>query len=73
MPQDFSKRAFALKKGQPGEPFRSRFGAHLLMVTDRDNGNFSLEDARASIFRELETEAWPRVIEAGRALPAPKK
>ncbi|MFK7820436.1 MAG: peptidylprolyl isomerase [Planctomycetaceae bacterium] len=72
MPRDFSATAFGLKKGEMSQPFRSKFGAHLVMVTDRDKGNLVLEDARAAIYRELEREAWARVVEAGRDLPKAK-
>ncbi len=62
MPESFTKHAFALKKGEVGLPFRSRFGAHLIKVTDIDPGDLSLEDARSVIYRQLEQEAWNAII-----------
>lgn len=69
MPSDFSARAFALKKGEISRPFRSRFGAHLVMVIDRNAGDLSLEDARPVIYRELEREAWDRIVAAEKTTP----
>lgn len=64
MPADFSKRAFALKKGEMTQPFRSRYGAHLVLATDREQGRLFLEDARPVIYRELEREEWERIVQA---------
>lgn len=64
MPADFSRRAFALKKGEMTQPFRSRYGAHLVLVTDREPGRLFIEDARAVIYRELEREEWSRIVSA---------
>lgn len=64
MPPDFSKHAFALKEGEIGQPFRSRYGAHLIKVTKRRAGDLSLEDARSMIFLQLEREEWRRIVES---------
>lgn len=63
MPESFTKRAFALKKGEVSRPFRSRFGAHLIKVTDIDPGDLSPEDARAVIYSQLEQESWNAIVQ----------
>ncbi len=60
MPRAFTKVAFGLKPGQLSEPFVSPFGAHLCLVTDRKEGEASLEDVRPKVLeaisRELQTK-----------------
>lgn len=64
MPREFSRAAFAISKGEIGVPIRSRFGAHLISVTDVRAGDLSPEDARLTIYRELEREEWDRIVTA---------
>jgi parvulin-like peptidyl-prolyl isomerase len=56
MPVEFSRVAFALKTGEVSEPFQTRFGLHLLTVTEIIPGDLSLEDARPEIFQHLSSE-----------------
>jgi parvulin-like peptidyl-prolyl isomerase len=44
MPEDFSRAAFALKKGEISEPLVSPFGVHLIAVTDEKPGGKSWQD-----------------------------
>ncbi|HID22226.1 MAG TPA: hypothetical protein EYP14_07470 [Planctomycetaceae bacterium] len=53
MPIEFSRVAFKLKVGEVSEPFRSRFGVHLLTVTDRRPGQLSLEDVREEVLERI--------------------
>jgi peptidyl-prolyl cis-trans isomerase C len=62
MPAEFSKVAFGLRTGETSQPFRTRFGVHLLSVTDRKPGQLSLEDARPEILRRLSDELWRQVL-----------
>ena len=62
MPEDFSRAAFALKPGEIGQPFRSRFGVHLITVTDRKPGDLVLEDVRAVVLSQLSEELWRQTV-----------
>lgn len=67
MPPELSSVAFRLKKGEMSQPFRTRFGVHLLTVTDRKAGEISVEDARPEILRALSDAHWRKVVEQERA------
>lgn len=56
MPRAFTKIAFSLKPGEMSEPFVSRFGAHLCLVTDRKPGELSLEDVRPKVMEGISNE-----------------
>lgn len=56
MPRAFTRIAFALKPGELSEPFVSRFGAHLCLVTDRKPGELSLEDVRPKVMEGVSNE-----------------
>ncbi len=56
MPQEFSREAFQLKVGEISQPFRSRYGVHLCLVTDRQAGDLSLEDVRDEVLARLSRE-----------------
>jgi parvulin-like peptidyl-prolyl isomerase len=56
MPRAFTKIAFNLKPGQMSEPFVSPFGAHLCLVTDRKEGEASLEDVRPKVMEAISRE-----------------
>lgn len=66
-PPPFPQVAFALKVGEVSEPFRSRFGVHLLTVTERTTGLLSLEDARPEILQVLSEELQRDVLQQERA------
>jgi peptidyl-prolyl cis-trans isomerase C len=53
MPEDFSRAAFALKKGEISEPLVSPFGVHLITVLDEKPGTRT--------WREVEAELRPAV------------
>jgi peptidyl-prolyl cis-trans isomerase C len=59
---DFSRAAFPLNAGDVSEPLRTRFGLHLLTVTDRRPGQLSLEDVRSLIYNALAQQAWTRLV-----------
>ena len=62
MPQEISEVAFHLKAGEISEPFKTRFGVHLLTVTKIETGNLSLEDARNEIIEHLSNEMRIRLL-----------
>lgn len=67
MPRAFTKVAFALKPGEMSEPFVSPFGAHLCLVTDRKQGELSLEDVRVKVMESLSNELQARKLKELRA------
>lgn len=56
MPRAFTKVAFSLKPREMSEPFVSPFGAHLCLVTDRQEGELSLEDVRVKVMEKISAE-----------------
>lgn len=67
MPRAFTKVAFALKAGEMSEPFVSRFGAHLCLVTDRKPGELSLEDVRPKVMEAISNELQAKKLQELRA------
>jgi peptidyl-prolyl cis-trans isomerase C len=63
----YPQAAFALKVGEISEPFRSQYGVHLLTVTERSEGQLSLEDARPEILQVLSAEMQRDVLQQERA------
>ncbi|MBT4867925.1 MAG: hypothetical protein HON53_22720 [Planctomycetaceae bacterium] len=59
---EFSRAAFPLKAGEVSEPIRTRFGLHLLTVTDRRPGQLSLEDVRPLVYNALAQQEWTRLV-----------
>jgi len=53
--------AFSLKKGEVSEPTRTRFGVHLVLVSDVEPGLFSLDDVRREVFNDLSQQRWKRL------------
>src|SRR5262245_13199391 len=49
MPEDFSRAAFALKKGDVSEPLVSTFGVHLVTVTDEKPGAKKWQDVEGEL------------------------
>jgi parvulin-like peptidyl-prolyl isomerase len=66
-PPPYPQVAFALKIGEVSEPIRSSFGVLLLAVTERIEGQLSLEDARPEIVQRVSTELQREVLEQERA------
>lgn len=66
-PPPYPELAFGLKVGEISEPVRSPYGVLLLTVTERIEGQLSLEDARPEILQQLSTELQRDVLEQERA------
>jgi parvulin-like peptidyl-prolyl isomerase len=49
MPEDFSRAAFALKKGDLSEPLESTFGVHLITVLEERAGSKTWKDVDAEL------------------------
>lgn len=62
MPIEFSRVAFALKKGEVSAPFQTRFGLHILTVTEVQPGDLTLEDARPELIEFLSEELRQKLI-----------
>jgi parvulin-like peptidyl-prolyl isomerase len=67
MPEEFSRAAFALKPGEIGLPFRSRFGVHLVTATECKPGDLVLEDVRSAVLSQLSEELWRTTVAELRA------
>ncbi len=65
-PPPYPQIAFGLKIGEVSEPFRSPFGVHILIVTERAAGQLSLEDARPEIQHQLSVELQEEVLKQER-------
>lgn len=66
-PPPYPQIAFGLKVGEVSEPVRSPFGVLLLTVTERSEGQLSLEDARPEILQQLSIEVQRDVLNQERA------
>ncbi len=66
-PPPYPQVAFGLKVGEVCEPMRSPFGVLLITVTERSEGQLSLEDARPEILQQLSTELQREVLAQERA------
>lgn len=66
-PPPYPQVAFSLKVGEVSEPIRSPFGVLLLTVTERIDGQLSLEDARPEILKELSIETQRAMLQQERA------
>jgi len=62
LPPTVSKTAFDLKVGDVSEPIESPFGIHLIKVTERHPGDFSLEDVRTVILDRLSQQLWTDTV-----------
>ncbi len=66
-PPPYPQITFGLKVGEVSEPVRSPFGVLLLTVTERIDGQLSLEDARPEILQQLSIEMQRDVLKQERA------
>ena len=66
-PPPYPQVAFGLKVGEVSEPVRSPFGVLLITVTERSEGQLSLEDARPEILQQLSAELQREVLAQERA------
>lgn len=62
MPRSFSEVAFRLKVGEMSQPFATKFGVHLCLVTQRIPGELSLEDARSGVMQAISEELWNQTL-----------
>lgn len=67
LPRPLAEVAFMLKAGEVSDPVRTRFGMHLLTVTERKPGDLSLEDVREQILDRLAESIWHETVELERA------
>jgi len=61
MAEPFASAAFALQKGEISEPVETRFGLHLIQVTDCKPGDKGLDDVRGSLRDVLNRDLWERI------------
>jgi hypothetical protein len=66
MAADFADAAFALTVGDVSPPVETRFGVHLIKVTDERPGQLSLEDVRPQILQRISQEMWRARIDEDR-------
>ncbi|MGM0557537.1 MAG: peptidylprolyl isomerase [Myxococcota bacterium] len=65
MVQKFDEVVFEMKKGDISEPVRTRFGYHVIKLTDKkEAGKESFEDARADIVKRLERQKLRTAMDA---------
>lgn len=62
LPRELSDAAFALKPGEISPPVASRFGVHLLTVTEVQPGDLSLEDVREEVLADLGKQLWDQQL-----------
>lgn len=67
MPSEVCKVAFAIKVDDLSQPIVSRYGVHLIQVTDRKQGMLSLEDARNQVLGQMSREIWDKLAKQERA------
>lgn len=57
-----TQRAFAMKVGEISSPVQSNHGFHLILLTERHEGDLSIEDVRPQIMDQLAQELWKTVL-----------
>lgn len=63
MPTEITQVAFTIRKGEISSPFQTRFGFHILTVTEVVPGELTLEDARPELFEFLAEELRQKLIQ----------
>jgi len=66
MSREFSEAGFSLKVGEISKPFRTRFGLHMLTVTEIQPGQLSLEDVRKPVLNAMGKDLWSRIVSSQR-------
>jgi peptidyl-prolyl cis-trans isomerase C len=65
--EDFANRAFAIKKGEVSEPFETPYGYHVVMLTDRKEGNpFDFEQNKPFVKQMYAADLQKSVLSAER-------
>ena len=67
LPAAVAQAAFTLGVNEISEPIVSPLGVHLILVTERHPGDFSLEDVRPVILERLSQQIWTTTVEKERA------
>lgn len=67
VPEELRRAAYTLQPGQVSEPVTSRFGVHLVTITESVPGQLSLEDVRGEVLTELGEQLWREELERQRA------
>jgi peptidyl-prolyl cis-trans isomerase C len=62
MPLQLTREVFRLKVGEVSQPFRTSWGVHLCLATDRKPGDLSLEDVRDEVLARMSQELWNEQI-----------
>jgi peptidyl-prolyl cis-trans isomerase C len=67
LPHEIAALAFTLAPGEVGGPFATRYGVHLVTVTEVKPGDLSLEDVRDEVLAELGERLWNEQLAEERA------
>jgi peptidyl-prolyl cis-trans isomerase C len=62
MPVQLTREVFRLKVGEVSQPFRTSWGVHLCLATDRKPGDLSLEDVRDEVLARMSQDLWNETI-----------
>ncbi|MDB4637574.1 peptidylprolyl isomerase [Planctomycetaceae bacterium] len=62
----YSKKLFPLKTGELTEPFQTKFGMHLMTVTDKRPGTFMFVDVRSIVLDRLRIKLWNSLVDEKR-------
>jgi len=66
VPPEVAAAAFALSPDELSDVIRSPFGLHLVQVTERKPGEYSLEDVREQVWEQKSKELWNEQVAAAR-------
>lgn len=68
LPPAVSHAAFAMKVEELSDPVVSPLGVHLIQVTERHPGDFSLEDVRSVILDRISQQMWAETVQKERSM-----
>lgn len=60
LPAEVARAALQLEPGKISSPVRTPLGVHLVMVTEKQAGQLSLEDVRPQILEQIAADLWSR-------------
>lgn len=66
VPREVAAAAFALKTDELSDVIRSPFGLHVVQVTERKPGDYSLEDVREQVWDQKTRDAWTEQVATAR-------